>query len=80
MLLSGYEDPPDDFGSDEAGWRLHVAGLDPAVTKKDLEKAFKRCGTLKEIWLADSDPDYTACGFAFVVFRKKEVNQLLCTN
>jgi len=53
-------------GSEEQeGVRLHVADLDSAASKRDLEEVFSNFGPLQEIWMAKSVP----C-FAFIVYRR----------
>ena len=47
--------------------RLHIADLTKDVNQYDLERAFSKYGTLKEVWMAKNPP----C-FGFVVFENKE--------
>ena len=56
----------DDVDEDD-GYRVHVADLTDSVSQYEIEKAFRRFGEVREVWLAKNPP----C-FSFIVFKRKE--------
>jgi RNA recognition motif-containing protein len=38
------------------GNRVYVGNLDPRATERDVEEAFKRFGTITDIWVARKPP------------------------
>lgn len=46
--------------------RLHIAGIDDSVRRRDIEDAFGRFGKLEDIWVASYPPYY-----AFVVYEQE---------
>lgn len=52
--------------SNSEGYRLHIGDIGDGVSKADLVDIFKKFGTLKEFWMANSPP----C-FGFAVFKRK---------
>uniref|UniRef100_A0A0M3HFR2 RRM domain-containing protein n=1 Tax=Ascaris lumbricoides TaxID=6252 RepID=A0A0M3HFR2_ASCLU len=55
-----------DRAADELG-RLHICNFDDSLKKGDLEDAFKKFGSIHNVWLASYPPL-----FAFVTFKNKD--------
>lgn len=54
-------------GSEEDGYRVHVADLGVDCSQREIEKTFGKYGEIKEVWLARNPP----C-FAFIVFKNRQ--------
>ncbi|CAF0881045.1 unnamed protein product [Rotaria sp. Silwood1] len=50
----------------ESGYRVHVSDLAVGVSRKEIERAFGKCGSINEVWVATNPP----C-FAFINFKHR---------
>ncbi|UJR35079.1 hypothetical protein I4U23_027854 [Adineta vaga] len=48
------------------GYRIHVSDLAPGIQRKEIERVYKKFGTINEIWVAINPP----C-FAFINFKHR---------
>ena len=46
------------------GYRIFIGGLNPKVTKYDIEREFERFGKVTDVWVARSPP-----GFSFLIYK-----------
>jgi arginine/serine-rich splicing factor 7 len=56
----------DGYDEEQDGYRVHVADLGVDCSQKELERAFAKFGSFRELWLAKNPP----C-FAFIVYKRK---------